>query len=146
MRRKLTILAILLALGGVGAGVWRALHPPVTPFLAHDAQDIQVVEVAAGMQLITYRAPGARYDWRSEVAHNLLQAGWVNPPWWHPDLPELSYARRSEFCFGGALWEQVDIGGEPNSARITVRRWIELPGWLERLWHVIAGAARAPQR
>jgi hypothetical protein len=145
MRRNLAILAMLLILGGVGAGVWRALHPPVGVFLVPGATSIQVIDMGAGAQFITYHAPGRAYAWRAAVERSLVQRGWVNPPWWRPGLPDLSYAYRSDFGLG-ALWSQAELRGEPNVARITVRRWIELPWWLDRLWHVVAGAARSPRR
>jgi hypothetical protein len=128
MHHKLAILAILLALGGVGAGVWYALHPPVGLFLAPGATDIQVIDMEAGTLFITYHTLGAAYAWRAAVERNLVQQSWVNPPWWHPGLPDLSYIYRSEFGFG-ALWYQADLRGEPNIAQITLRCWIERPWW-----------------
>ena len=128
MRRKLAILAILLVLGGMGAGVWRALHPPVGLFLVPGATDIQVIDMAAGAQFITYHAPGTAYAWRAVVEHNLVHHGWVNPSWWHPGLPDLSYIYRSEVGFG-VLWDQADLRGKPNVAQITLRCWIEHPWW-----------------
>jgi hypothetical protein len=138
MRRKLTILATLLVLGGVGAGVWYTLHPPVGLFLVPGATDIQVSDMGAGAQLITYRAPGAAYAWRAVVERNLVQHSWVNPPWWHPGLPELSYTYRSEFGFG-TLWSEVELRGDPHIAQIIVRRWVEAPLWWDVSWRIVGG-------
>lgn len=128
MRRKLAILTLLLVLGGLGAGVWRALHPPIGEFLVPGATNIQVIDMGTGAQLITYHAPGTAYAWRAVVEHNLVRGGWVNPSWWHPGLPDLSYVYRSELGFG-VLWHQADLRGEPNVARITLHCWIEHPWW-----------------
>ena len=131
MRHKLAILTLLLVLGGLGAGVWRALHPSTGEFLVPGVTDIQVINVGVGAQLIIYHAPGPAYAWRAAVEHNLVQRGWVNPSWWHPGLPDLIYIYRSEFGFG-TIWYQADLRGDPNDARISIRRWIELPWW----WYV----------
>ena len=133
MRRKRAILIILLVLGGLGAGIWRALHPPIGEFLVPGATDIQVIEMGTGAQLITYHAPGTAYAWRAAVERTLVQRGWVNPSWWHPGLPDLTYACRSEFGLG-ALWSQADLRGEPNDARISIRRWVEPPWWWYMPW------------
>jgi hypothetical protein len=137
MRRKLAIFAVLLAIGGVGAGVWRALHPPVGLFLVPGATDIQVIDVGAGAQLITYHAPGSAYAWRAAIERTLVQHGWVYPAWWRPGLPNPSYVYRLEFGFG-AIWSQADLHGEPNMARITVRHWIELLWW-DMPWRIAGG-------
>lgn len=131
MRRKLALLIILLVLSGLGAGAWYALHPPVELFLVPGATDIQMIDMGMGAQLITYHAPGTAYAWRAVVERTLIQSGWVNPSWWHPGLPDLTYACRSEFGLG-ALWSQADLRGEPNDARISIRRWVELAWW----WYV----------
>ena len=138
MRLKLAILAILLVFGGAGAVVWRALHPPVGLFLASGATDIQVIDIDMGAQLITYHAPGAAYAWRATVERNLVQRGWVNPPWWHPGLPELNYIHRSEFGLG-TLWSEVELRGDPHIAQIIVRRWVEAPLWWGVPWWVVGG-------
>jgi hypothetical protein len=39
-----------------------------------------------------------------------------------------SYLHVSSFWFG-AIWDAVELDGEPNVARISVRRWIEFPCW-----------------
>jgi hypothetical protein len=137
MRRILTILATLLVLG-VGAGVWYALHPPVEVFLVPGATDIQVSDMGAGAQLITYRAPGTAYAWRAVVERNLMQHSWVNPPWWHPGLPDLSYIHWSEFGLG-TLWSEVELRGDPHIAQIIVRRWVEAPLWWHVLWRIFGG-------
>ena len=138
MGRILTILATLLVLGGVGAGAWCALHPPVEEFLVPGATDIQVIDMGAGAQLITYHAPGPAYAWRATVERTLIQSGWVNPVWWHPGLPDLSYTYRSEFGLG-TLWSEVELRGDPLIAQIVVRRWVEPPFWWEVLWRIVSG-------
>src|SRR5262245_10836974 len=138
MCRQLAILAMLLVLGGVGAGVWRALHPPVGLFLVPGATDIQVLDMGAGAQLVTYHAPGSAYAWRAAVERTLVQRGWVHPVWWLPGRPNPTYAERLEFGFG-ALWSQADLRGEPNEARITVRRWVELRWWWDVPWRIAGG-------
>ena len=34
----------------------------------------------------------------------------------------------------GEIWDVVELEGEPNVARISVRRWIELPWQWQRWW------------
>jgi hypothetical protein len=138
MRHKLAILAILLALGGVSAGVWRALHPPVGLFLVPGATDIQVLDMGMGAQLVTYHASGSAYTWRAAVERTLVQHGWVYPSWWLPGWPNPSYIYRVEFGLG-ALWSRADLYGEPNVARITIRRWAELPWWWDVPWRIVRG-------
>ena len=135
MRHKLAILTILLVLGGFGAGLWRALHPPIGAFLVPGATDIQVIEIGTGVQLITYHAPGTAYAWRAMVEHNLVRRGWVHPSWWHPGPPDLSYIYWSDVRLG-VLWSQIELHGEPNEARITIRRWVEPPWWWDVPWQI----------
>src|SRR5262245_15323824 len=100
--------------------------------------------MGAGAQLITYHASGPAYAWRAVVEHNLVQRGWVNPAWWHPGLPDLSYTYRSEFELG-AIWHQADLRGEPNVAQIYVRRWIEPPWWWYLPWRITSDDRSADQ-
>ncbi len=134
--KRFLFLSGLLMLVMIGAGGWNAMRTPPTVLVAPGALDINVHHIAIGEQLITYRAPGPPYAWRVAVATDLQRAGWVNPPWWRPDMPVLSYAKLSSWWFG-TLWVQADLRGEPNGARISVRRWIEVRWWHYRPQHVI---------
>jgi hypothetical protein len=138
MRRTLAILAVLLALIGVSAGLWRALHPPVGLFLVPGATDIQVIEIGMSTQVVTYHAPGPAYTWSAAVERTLVQRGWVYPTWWVPGWLAPSYVYRLEFGLG-TLWSQAYINGSANDARITIHRWVELPWW-DVQWPIAGGA------
>jgi hypothetical protein len=136
--KRFLFLSGLLLLVLIGVGGWMALRMPPAVLVAPGAMEIQVIQINAGKQLITYCAPGAPYAWRVAVVRNLEQRKWTNPLWWRPDQP-LSLVRISRV--GIALfWIQADLDGEPNVARITVRRWVEIPWWQYLPWHRLSNA------
>jgi hypothetical protein len=136
MRRISAALVVLLVINAVGAALWSVLYPPVAPFLAAEASNLRVQDLGVGQRLISYHAPGAPYAWRSSVALGLERNGWSIPRWRDPAMPRQSYLRLSRRWFG-TLWEQADLEGEPNSARILVRRRIEMGWHWRRLWNSI---------
>ena len=134
MRHILASIAALLLLSVAGLGIRSALHPPVAGMLAPGATHIAVVQPHMGERIITYDAPGPPYAWRATVGRDLATHGWVPPIWWRPNMPATNtYLHVSSFWFG-AIWDAVELDGEPNVARISVRRWIELPWRWKRWW------------
>lgn len=139
MRRWLTILLVpLLALALAGAaGLWLLARPPVTLYLVAGAADVRVRELGMGTRYITYDAPGGQYDWYFTVAGRLEDRGWIPPDMWGPAAQLNTYTHVSAIWggYGGYLWEQVDLHGEPRQARITVRRWFRFP-WRQYLDYI----------
>jgi hypothetical protein len=109
------------------AGAWSASRPSIAPFLAPGATEIQVREIGWGRREITYTALGERYAWYFAVASRLESSRWLPPDRWGPREQINTYTQVKPFWVG-YVWEQVDLHGEPNHARITVRRWFYLPG------------------
>jgi predicted ester cyclase len=97
------------------------------------ATQIEAVQPRMGERIITYHAPGSAYAWRAMVEGDLAAHGWARPLWWRPDMSSKNtYLHVSSFWFG-AIWDAVELDGEPNIARISVRRWFELP-WRWNRW------------
>jgi hypothetical protein len=90
------------------------------------ARNIRVQELGMGQWLLTYEATGHRYDWYYIVATRLADNGWNQPSKWGPPALLNTYTLVTPLWIG-MLWEQVELRGEPNRARITVRRWISFP-------------------
>lgn len=126
--KRFLLLSGLLMLAMIGVAGWMALRTPPAVLVAPGALDINVRQISISEQLVAYRSPGPPYAWRVAVASDLQRAGWVNPLWWRTDMPVLSYTKLSSWWFG-TLWTQADLRGEPNGARIIVRRWLEVRWW-----------------
>ena len=95
---------------------------------------IEVLQPSMGESVISYHAPGPAYAWRATVERDLATYGWERPSWWRPNMPATNtYLHVSSFWFG-AIWDAVELDGEPNIARISVRRWIEFPWQWQRWW------------
>jgi hypothetical protein len=128
MRRLLVALS-LLGLASVvvcAAAVWFAARPPITRFVVPGAQDVRIHEIGLGQRLITYQAAGGRYAWYFTIASQLEASGWIPPDKWGPPSQINTYTHVSPLWIG-FLWEQVELHGEPNQARITIHRWITVP-------------------
>lgn len=136
MIRRFTLLLLpLLALGmSCAAGLWLVARPPVAPYVVPGATGLRVRDVAPGERLISYDAPGQRYDWYFAVSGGLERARWIPPDKWGAASQINTYTRVSPILGGyaGHVWEQVELHGEPNHARITVRRWVTFP-WRQYL-------------
>jgi hypothetical protein len=75
-----------------------------------------------GEQVIIYHAPGPAYAWRATVERDLAAHGWAPAVWWRTDLPATFNYLHVSSCGFGAIWDTVELDGEPNVARISVRR------------------------
>ena len=106
------------------------------------ATQIEVVQPSMWERVISYHLPGPAYGWRATVERDLATHGWAQPIWWRPDMPATNtYVHVSSFWFG-SIWDAVELEGEPNLARISVRRWIELPWqWSHWLRYVLQSIA-----
>jgi hypothetical protein len=98
----------------------------VERFIPLGARDIRVQEVGLGQRLLTYEATGGRYEWYFAVAAHLEDSGWIPPDKWGPLDQSNTYTHVSPLWIG-YLWEQAELYGEPNHARIILRRWITIP-------------------
>lgn len=136
MPRWVTLLLVLL-LGLVfasAAGVWFVARPPVGLYVVAGATDVRVHDLGMGTRYITYDAPGGRYDWYFTVAEQLEDSGWIPPDMWGPAAQINIYTHVSSIWggYGGYIWDQAELHGEPGQARITVRRWFRFP-WRQYL-------------
>lgn len=141
IRRFHFIVTALLIVSAASLGIRSALHPSVKSMIVPGATDVEVVQASTWERVITYRAPGSAYAWRVIVARDLVAHGWEPPAYTLPDLTTIpSYTRISSFWFG-AILDRADVDGAPNTARISVRRWVRLPCLLlgplsDQRWHV----------
>ena len=147
IRRLLFIITALLIISATSLGIRSALHPPVTSMIVPGATQIEVRQPSMGEQVISYHAPGPAYAWRATVEGDIARHGWERTNWWLPGMHStFQYVYVSSPWFG-AIWDAVELGGEPNIARISVRRWIELP-WRWQRWllyvpqNIVAGSIR----
>lgn len=126
LRRSIWLAASLAMLLIVcGAGAWVAVRPPVGRLIAPGAQNVRVRELGLGQRLLTYEATGGRYDWYYAVAARLEESGWSQPNKWGPAEQYNIYTQVTPLWIG-FLWEQVELRGGPNQARITLRRWVSI--------------------
>jgi hypothetical protein len=137
-RRSVVALALsIVALVGVCAtGAWASMRPPIAEFLAPGATNIQVRDIGWGQRTISYAASGERYAWYFSIASRLMADGWVPPDKWGPSSQFNTYTHVSPLWIG-YLWEQAELRGEPQYARITVRRWVTVP-WRIYLRYVMS--------
>jgi hypothetical protein len=108
------------------AGTWFAARPPITRFIAPGAQQVHTRDIGLGRRLITYQAAGERYEWYFTIARQLEASGWIPPDKWGPASQINTYTHVTPLWLG-FLWEQVELHGEPNQARISIHRWITIP-------------------
>jgi hypothetical protein len=133
IRRFLFIINVLLLVSAASLGIRGALQPPVTAMIMPGATQIEVLQPRMSERVIIYHLPGSPYAWRTMVEHTLATQGWARPIWWRTDMPAPStFQHVSSFWFG-SIWDSVELDGEPNVARIRVRRWIEFP-WRWKRW------------
>jgi hypothetical protein len=145
MRRWIIILLVsVLALAGA-AGFWLLAQPTAAAYVVPGATSVRVREVGLGERYITYDAPSGYYDWYFAIADRLEHAGWIPPDKWGPADQLNTYTHVAPLwrAYGGYLWEQVELHGEPRQARITVRRWFRFP-WRQYLgnFHICFGGTR----
>ena len=133
IRRFLFIITAVLLVSAASLGIRNALHPPVTPMIVPGAMQIEAVQSRMGERIITYHAPGSAYAWRATVARDLATHGWARPVWWMPGKQSTFQYVYLSSPWLGTIWDVVELEGESNSARISVRRWIELP-WRWQRW------------
>ena len=134
IRRVLFSITALLLVSAASLGMRSALHPPVTSMLVPGATQIEVVQPRMWEQVICYHAPGPAYAWVATVERDLATRGWVPPIWWMPGMPStFQYVYRSSPWFG-EVWDVVELDGDPNVARSSVRRWFEFPWRWNRWW------------
>lgn len=130
--RLLVALALALVVASC-AGVWLAIRAPQRLFLVPGAADIQVSSLGLATQLITYHAPGPPYTWYYTVVRNLSAEGWSAPVVTRAGIrntPEIHWRISSWWLI--YIKEEVGLQGEPDFARITVRREIIIP-WRQYL-------------
>jgi hypothetical protein len=141
MKRAFGLIGILLSLGACVAGSWLAICPPLAPFLAPGATEIQVTNVSIWEQHISYRAPGPPYAWYWATIHTIEEQQWTLRTPLRPDLAGMSYNPTTPLRF-----ERISIGlvvdeavldpdrRNPNLVRIHVSRRIVIP-WRQFFWH-----------
>src|SRR5262245_47439156 len=140
MKRALGLMSILLALGACVATSWLAIRPPLAPFLAPGATDIQVVNVSIWEQQISYHVSGSPYAWYWATTHTIEEQQWTLHTPLRPDLAGPSYnpiiPLRFEQISFGFLVDEVVLNPDqrnPNLARIRVSRQMTIP-WQQFLW------------
>ena len=141
MKRAFGLIGILLVLGACVAASWLAIRPPLVPFLAPGATEIQVANMSIWEQHISYRAPGLPYAWYWATIHTIEEQLWTLQTPLRPDLAGPSYnpiiPLRFERISFGFLVDEVVLDpnhSNPNLARIRVYRRITFP-WRQLLWH-----------
>jgi hypothetical protein len=121
--------ALALALLSAGCfGVWWQARPPLNLLIVPGAEDIQLDAVSLGEQRITYQWPGAPYGWYFAIVRNLSAERWEMPVDNRAGIrntPEVHW-RISQLWFV-YLKEEIWLQGDPNVARIRVRRELIIP-------------------
>lgn len=92
------------------------------------ATDIQILSFGFSEQQITYRIAGRPYGWYFAIVRNLAKEGWSAPV---DDRVRLQTIPDIHWRIS-AFWlvyikEQVALQGDPDFARITVRRELVIP-------------------
>lgn len=130
MRRSTLIatLAVLLILTASAAGGWLALAPGAARFVVPGASDVHIRSLAPGTHEITFRVGQANKEWTSLLDRQLRGQGWLPPDYSGARAQFTIYSYVNHYWFG-SIWEQADLQGDPQHARIVVRRWLRL-GWL----------------
>jgi len=137
MRRVLILLATGCLVIICSVATRLMFQPPIQLLVSHDATDIEVVHSDWGEWTLTYRTAGPAYGWYHTVIQQLESNGWRrsgerytggpphNPP---------TYTRMASFGLA-AVWEQVELDGDPQVARLRLRQWItvRLPKVISRL-------------
>jgi hypothetical protein len=128
MRRTIPALCILSLAPIIAclASAWFAARPPTEGFILPGAQNVHIQELGIGQRSISYDISGERYSWYFTIATRLERQGWLQPDKWGPATQINTYTNIESFWLG-FMWEQVELHGEPNHARITLRRWITFP-------------------
>jgi hypothetical protein len=140
MTRILVALTLLLSGMLVAIGIWMLSCPAVTSFIVPGVTDVQVVNLGWGQRQISYRAPGPPYAWYFTVTRNLETSGFLLLNRWRPDESptyDPIVPLRFEREFATLLWDEVVLTpdrGDPQRARITVRRRIIIPWWPLAQW------------
>ena len=118
-------LALIIA-GCVGAqrvgGVLQAI------LIVPGASQVELRSAGFGEQRISYRAPGPAYAWFFTTTRNLAKNGWTPPLDTRSQVRStpVVYWRISKFWFI-YISEQIALQGEPDLARISVRRQLIIP-------------------
>ena len=123
MAKRLVILTVLAAVIACGGG-WLALASGAGAFVAPGASDVQVHSLSLCTRLVTFRAaPGT--DWASQLDRRLRDQGWLPPDYSGASAQFTTYSYVNYYWFG-TIWEQADLEGDAEHARIVVRRWLRL--------------------
>ena len=96
--------------------------------LVPGATDVQDQARGFGEYQVTYQAPGAPYAWYFAIVRNLSAEGWAGPIDTRAGLRNTPEVHWHIVSFGFLyIAEEVALQGDPNFARITVRRTIIIP-------------------
>jgi hypothetical protein len=141
MKRIFGLIGILLSLGACVAGSRLAIRPPLAPFLAPGARNIQVVNESIWEQQIRYQVAGPPFAWYWGMTRSLEEQQWTLQTPIRPDLAGASYnpivLLRFERVTIGFVLEEVTLNPDhrnPNLAHIHVSRRIAIP-WRQFFWH-----------
>jgi hypothetical protein len=127
MRRQLLISMVFLLLIVASFAMWSLHRPSVTPMIVPGATNIRVLQPSMREQVISYQAPGSAYAWRTLVERDLTRQGWVATFWRNPSTTAVPIYVRIRSFWIATILDEAALDGEPNIARIRLRRWVELP-------------------
>jgi hypothetical protein len=131
--RFLFIITVLFIVSAASLGIRRALQPPVMLMIVPGATQIEVLQPSTRDRVIMYHLPGPAYAWRAMVERDLATSGWARPVWWRPRMRSAFKKLYVSSPWFGTIWDSVELDGDPNVARISVRRRIEFP-WRWKRW------------
>lgn len=120
-------IALVLVLASCVA-LYSITRSPLELVLVPDATDVRVHSQGFDTQSVTYRTAGKPYGWYFTVVRRLSADGWSAPVTSTRGIqntPEIHWRISS-------LWlvyieEQIGLQGDPNVARITLRRTFIFP-------------------
>jgi hypothetical protein len=130
MRRRTIVLALveLVCLVMCGAGGWLALRTDTARFVVPGASEVHVQSIRPGTHLITFNATEPSADWADQLDRRLRDQGWLPPDFSGATAQFTIYSYVNLYWFG-SIWEEADLHGDAQHARIIVRRWLRLR-WL----------------
>jgi hypothetical protein len=127
-------LAIGLALVVAGCiGAWELTRAQMSLLIVPGATDIQIQSSGFAEEQITYRTSGRPYGWYYTVVRNLAAEGWSAPIDDRVRLqttPDIHWRIKPFWLV--YIKEQVGLQGDPDFARITIRREVIIP-WRQYL-------------
>ena len=94
-------------------------------FVVPGAYDVRVARPTVGVRVVTFRVPAGTPDWADTLDRSLRAQGWL-PPDYSGAVGQFTIYTHIMSFFSISVWEEAQIGGDAQQARITLRRWLRV--------------------